>query len=87
MRVISQLADLDLDVSRITREGNQIVVEAAQSGGLKTRIEIGPRDATRVLGLALRSPRVIGYVLALPILYWRARKQGPGKPADPWAGL
>jgi hypothetical protein len=87
MRVISQLADLDLEVGRMARDGDRIVVEASQSGGLETRIEIGPLDVARVLGLALRNPRIIFYVLALPVLCRRARKQGPAKPADPWADL
>jgi hypothetical protein len=85
MRVTSQLADLHLEVGRITREGRLIIVEAAQGEGLETRIEIGPRDAVRILARALRSPRVLLYVLALPFLYWRAPKETPRDLNDPWA--
>jgi hypothetical protein len=85
MRVTSQLADMELEVDTITREGDLIVVETARGAGIETRIEIGPRDATRILARALRNPAVIAYVLALPLLFWRARRKKPADPADPWS--
>jgi hypothetical protein len=87
MRVTSQLADMDLEVDTITREGDLIVVQTARGAGIETRIEIGPRDAARILTRALRSPALLAYVLALPVLAWRARRQEPTDPADPWTHM
>lgn len=87
MRVVSQLADMDLEVDTISREGNLIVVQTARGVGIETRIEIGPRDAARILSRALRSPAILAYVLTLPVLSWRARRQEPTDPADPWTHM
>lgn len=86
MRVISQLADMDIEVGSITWKGNHLIVQTAPGVGIDTRIEIGPRDVLRILGKILRTTSVVGYVFALPVLYWRAREQKPADPADPWSG-
>lgn len=86
MRVISQLADMDLEIGSITRAGDRIIVQTAPGAGVETRIEIEPRDAARILGLALRNPRIIAYVAALPLLCRRARKEPPAPdPQNPWS--
>jgi len=86
MRVISQLADMDLQIGSITRAGDRIVVQTAPGAGMETRIEIEPRDAARILGLALRNPRVIAYVFALPLLCRRSRARAPPPdPQNPWS--
>ena len=84
MRVISQLADIDLEVGSLSRERNLIVVKTAPGIGIETRIEIGPRDAVQICKLMLRNPRVLAYVLALPVLAWRVRKEAPGDTNNPW---
>lgn len=87
MRVTSQLADMDLEVDTISREGDLIVVQTARGIGIETRIEIGPLDAARILSRALRNPAILAYVFALPVLSWRARRQKPADPADPWTPM
>lgn len=84
MRVMSQLVDMDIEVGSIAWKGNHLIVQTTPGVGIDTRIEIGPRDVLRILGKILRYPAVVGYVLALPILYWRARGQKAADPADPW---
>ena len=87
MRVISQLADMDLEVGSIRREGNVLVVRTAEGASIPSRIDIQPRDAVHILKIALRSWGALTYLPLLPILYWRARKD-PMK-ADinnPWSG-
>jgi hypothetical protein len=87
VRVISPLADMDLEVRSISREGSLIIVEAA-SGTTGTRIELSPRDTVGMLGHALRRPALWLYLLTLPYLYWRNRRGGqiasPPDPNDPW---
>jgi hypothetical protein len=88
MRVISPLADMDLKIGSITRDGDRIVVQTAPGAGVETRIEIEPRDAARILGLALGNPRIIAYVFALPLLCRRSRTQPPPPdPQNPWSQL
>ncbi|HVN43851.1 MAG TPA: hypothetical protein VMT66_01275 [Steroidobacteraceae bacterium] len=86
MRVTSQLADMDMEIGSITRAGDRIVVQTAPGTGIETRIEIEPRDAARILGLALRNPRIIAFMFALPLLCRRARAQPrPPDPQNPWS--
>lgn len=84
MRVISPLADLQLQVGKIKRQGDLIVVETVPGEGIETRIELSARDAGRIAGLVLRSPALLLYVLTLPFLYRRSRKSAAADPGDPW---
>jgi hypothetical protein len=86
VRVISQLADMDIEIGSIAWKGNRLIVQTAPGVGIDTRIEMGPRDVLRILGKILRYPAAVGYVLALPVLCWRTRGQEPADPADPWGG-
>lgn len=81
---MSQLVDMDIEVGSIAWKGIHLIVQTAPGVGIDTCIEIGPRDVVRILGKILRNPAVIGYVLALPVLCWRARRHRPTDPADPW---
>lgn len=85
MRVISPLADLELQVVRIKRQGDLIVVETEPGKGIETRIELSARDAGRIAGRILRSPALLLYVLTLPLLYLRARKTAAPDTGDPWS--
>jgi hypothetical protein len=84
VRVTSQLADMDIEVGSIAWRGACLVVQTAPGAGIDARIEIGPRDVLRILGKILRNPAVVGYLFALPVLYWRTRGQKPADPANPW---
>jgi hypothetical protein len=77
---------MDVEVGSIAWKGVSLIVQTTPGVGIETRIEIGPRDVLRILGRILRNPAVLGYMLALPVLYWRARRQKPADPADPWGG-
>lgn len=85
MRVTSQLADLDIEVGSIAWKGTCLIVQTVPGVGIETRIELSPRDVLRILGKILRYPAVLGYVLALPVLCWRARGQKSADPANPWS--
>lgn len=90
MRVRSQLADVDLEVGRIRREGNVLIVHSAEGSGIPTQVDIHPRDAVQVLKAVLRSPGALAFILLLPVLYWRTRKQAKPTTADmnnPWSDV
>jgi hypothetical protein len=85
VRVTSQLVDMDIEVGSITWRGTSLIVQTTPGVGIDTQIEIGPREVLRILGKILRNPAVVGYVLALPLLCWRARSRKSAEPADPWS--
>ena len=88
MRVTSQLADVDLEVGSIRRDGNVLIVRSAEGIGIPTRVDIHPRDALRILKAVLRSPGALTFLLLLPLLYWRTRHDVPAGDGmnDPWSG-
>ena len=66
MRVTSDLADLEIEIGRITRQGDELVVESAPGSSLDARIRVDASDARTVLGKVLRSGAVWAFLLRLP---------------------
>ncbi len=66
MRVTSDLADLDIKLGRITRAGDELVIESAPESSLDARIRVGASDARSMLGKVLKSGAVWGFLLRLP---------------------
>ena len=69
MRVTSHLADLDIKIGRISREGDELVVESAPESSLDARIRVDASDARSMLGRVLKSGAVWCFLLRLP--FWR----------------
>ena len=66
MRVTSDLADLEIKLGRISREGDELVVESAPESSLDARIRLDASDARSMLGKVLKSGAVWGFLLRLP---------------------
>ena len=66
MRVTSDLADLEIQLGRITRQGDELVVESAPGSSLDARIRVDARDARTMLGKVLKSRAVWAFLLRLP---------------------
>ena len=66
MRVTSDLADLDIQLGRITREGDELVVESAPGSSLDARIRVDAADARTMLGRVLKSGAVWAFLFRLP---------------------
>lgn len=66
MRVSSNLADLQIKLGSITRDGDELVVESAPGSSLDARITIDSADARSILGRMLRSGAVWTFLLRLP---------------------
>lgn len=83
MRVTSDLADLDIKIGRISREGDELVVESAPESSLDARIRVDSSDARSMLGKVLKSGAVWGFLLRLPFSRFRhaanSRREG-GRP-------
>lgn len=68
MRVTSDLADLEIAIGRITREGDQLVVESAAGSSIDARIRVDASDARSMMGKVLRSGAVWAFLLRLPFV-------------------
>lgn len=79
MRVTSDLADLDIKLGRISRRGDELVVESAPESSLDARIQVDASDARGMLGKVLKSGAFWGFLLRLPF-------SRPARPAGPPRG-
>ena len=68
MRVTSDLADLEIEIGRITREGDQLVVESAAGSSIDARIRVDASDARSMMGKVFRSGAVWAFLLRLPFV-------------------
>ena len=99
MRVKSDLADLDIKLGRISRQGDELVVDSAPGSSLDARIRVDASDARSMLGKVLKSGPFWGFLLRLPFSRparapgtpreradnpaWRARRESTGL-NKPW---
>jgi len=66
MRVKSDLADLNLKLGRIRRQGDELVVDSAPESSIDARIRIDASEARSILGRILGSGAVWGFLISLP---------------------
>lgn len=84
MRVTSNLADLNIKLGRISRQGDELVVESAPESSLDARIRVDASDARSMLGKVLKSGAVWGFLLRLPFSRpgrTMGTSRGGGRPA------
>ncbi len=93
MRVKSDLADLNLKLGRIRRQGDELVVDSAPESSIDARIRIDASEARSILGRMLGSSAVWGFLIRLPFArrikaarsrqeQARALSSAPGKNAE-----
>ena len=73
MRVSSNLANLDIRIGRISRKGDELVVESAPESSLDVRIRVDASDARNMLGTVLKSTALWGFLFQL--LFSPVRRQ------------
>jgi hypothetical protein len=61
-------------MSGMRRSGDQLVISGTLMGAWPSDMVVQPPDVARLVGLVLRSPSVIGYVLTLPTISRRWRR-------------
>ena len=66
MRVKSDLADLQIELVDIRREGDELVVDSAPESSIDARIRIDASEARSILGRMLGSSAVWGFLIRLP---------------------
>ena len=74
MKVYSPLANLDLHIGSIERQGNNIRVIASEESSLPAEVIAAPSDILRVIGSMLTSPSLWLYLILFPVYWWRSRK-------------
>lgn len=66
MRVKSDLADLQIELGPIRRDGAELVVESAPQSSIDARIRVDATEARGILGRMLKSGAVWSFLLRLP---------------------
>ncbi len=84
MHVKSDLADLQIELGPIRRDGDELVVESAPGSSIDARIRVDAADARSMLAKVLSSGAVWAFFLRLPFA-WRAGRCG-GKALEKQAG-
>ena len=79
MRVVSELADIEFQVGAISRSGDALVIDSAPGSSLASRIQIEPREALATLKRLAASAAAWGFLLRLPLAFFRERR---GETAD-----
>jgi hypothetical protein len=73
MRVASPLANLDVGVGAVRREGNDLVLTSRDGDAVPTVITVSAREVLSTIGTVLASPSGLGFVLGLPFFWLRQR--------------
>ena len=83
MRVKSDLADLQIELGDIRRDGDALVVESAPESSLDTRIRVDASEARSILGRMLRSGAVWAFLIRLPFARLRRARRADRKGGRP----
>ena len=89
MKVISKLANMNLTVGRMYREGNKLVITNEGGEGIPTKVYVHPSDVLGALGAFFKSFSAIMFILLFPYFYFRSDKDEdrpvtPKSMNNPW---
>jgi len=73
MKVVSKLANMNLTVGRMYREGNRLVITNEGGEGIPTKVYVHPRDVLGTMGAFFKSFQAIVFILLFPYFYIKAR--------------
>jgi hypothetical protein len=74
MRVRSKLADVEFRFGNIERKDDELIINSHPDQPMKSRVYITPGDALTMLGKLVTSPAAWGFLLRLPLYWWRRKK-------------
>lgn len=74
MKVVSRLVKMDFKIGTIERKDDQLMITSHPSQPMKTKVYMSAEDAVEMIKSSLNWP-VISFVLALPVLYAKAKKE------------
>ena len=73
MKVRSPLADMDLQLGSVSRDGNHLVLRSDAARSIDTEISVSASEVLRTIGLVLSRPAGLAFVLGLPFFWLRER--------------
>ena len=76
MKVRSPLADMEIGIGSVARNGNDLVLRSRAGSAVDTEITIPASEVLRTIGLVLSRPAGIVFVLGLPFFWLRERLTG-----------
>ena len=95
MQVVSELADIEFQVGKITRQGENLIIASTPESTIRAQIVVSPSDAITSLRRILFSLSAWRFVLRLPLALlhrkrtnnedsaWQTRRQSTGV-NKPW---
>ena len=87
MKVRSGLADLEIGIGSVRRDGGNLVLRSSEASSVDTEIVVSAAEVVRTIGLVLSSLSGWAFVLGLPWFWLRQAfggecKAAAGKTAD-----
>jgi hypothetical protein len=76
MKVRSGLADLEIGIGAVRRDGDHLVLRSSASSSVDTEIVVSAGEVVRTIGLVLSSASGWAFVLGLPWFWLRQRLRG-----------
>jgi hypothetical protein len=80
VKVQSPLANLDVSIGAVSRQGNDLLLKSAEGSSIDTTITVSAREAFGILWRILTSGAGLLFVLGLP-LFWLRQVCGWGNSA------
>lgn len=82
MKVISPLADIDFGIGKISRNGENLVIESTADSTMDTQIVVTPKDARATLRKIVTSGATWRFLVALP--FARNKRSNRSVHSDEW---
>jgi hypothetical protein len=73
MQVQSPLANMDIGIGEVARNGNDLVLKSAPGSSIDAVITVSAREVLRTIGTVLSTPSGLVFVLGLPFFWLRQR--------------
>ena len=85
MKVRSPLADMEIGIGSVSRNGNDLVLRSRSGSSIDTEITVSASEVLRTIGLVLSRPAGLVFVLGLPFFWLREKISGTAPRATPAA--
>jgi hypothetical protein len=76
MKVRSPLADMEIGIGSVSRNGNDLVLRSRSGSSIDTEITVSAGEVLRTIGLVLSRPAGLVFVLGLPFFWLREKFSG-----------
>ena len=77
MKVNSPLANLEMYVGSVAKQGDQLVIRSREDSSMPAEVFVAPQDAWDFVRSLCRQPLALLYVLAMPFLGMGGRQAEP----------